>query len=442
MLPPGGSAIREAPSGASINRRCCACALLRTRTVALMREAIAVLLAGGQGERLWPLTRDRAKPAVPFGGLYRIIDVTLSNCLNSDLRRVFVLTQYKALSLNRHVRDGWAGLVGLGEFIEVMPPQMRVSTNWYQGTADAVYQNIYSIGSERSNFVIILSGDHIYKMDYGKMLQQHVDAGADVTVATIETDPALAAGCLGVIETDRDARLIGFEEKPAVPKRSATNPDKVNGSMGVYIFNTQLLIPILIADAEDPASSHDFGKDILPRIINKYRVYAYNFTDENRKEAHYWRDVGTVEAYFEANMDLVAVSPVFNLYDKSWPLRTWQQQYPPAKFVFADKGRMGVALDSIVASGSIVSGGRVERCVLGYDVRVNSYCEVENTIIYNHVNVGRSCRIRNAIIDRHVNLPEHSEIGFDLESDRKRYHVTENGIVVVVREESMLEEPE
>ena len=407
-----------------------------------MREAIAVLLAGGQGERLWPLTRDRAKPAVPFGGLYRIIDVTLSNCINSDLRRVFVLTQYKALSLNRHVRDGWSGLVGLGEFIEVMPPQMRVSTNWYQGTADAVYQNIYSIGSERSNYVFILSGDHIYKMNYGKMLQKHVDAGADVTVATIETDPALAAGQLGVIETDRDGRLIGFEEKPAVPKRSATNPEKVNGSMGVYIFNTQLLIPILIADAEDPASAHDFGKDILPRIIDKYRVYAYNYIDENRKEALYWRDVGTVEAYFEANMDLVAVSPVFNLYDKTWPLRTWQQQYPPAKFVFADKDRMGVALDSIVASGSIVSGGRVERCVLGYDVRVNSYCEIENTIIYNHVNVGRYCRVRNAIIDRHVSLPEHSEIGFNLEADRKRFHVTEKGTVVVVREESMLEEPE
>jgi glucose-1-phosphate adenylyltransferase len=410
--------------------------------ISVMREAIAVLLAGGQGERLWPLTRDRAKPAVPFGGVYRIIDVTLSNCLNSDLRRVFVLTQYKALSLNRHVRDGWAGLVGLGEFIEVIPPQMRVSTNWYQGTADAVYQNIYSIGSERSNFVIILAGDHIYKMNYGKMLQQHTDASADVTVATIETDPADAAGRLGVIETDNNGRIIGFEEKPAEPKRSCSHPDKVNASMGVYIFSTQLLIPILIADAEDPNSSHDFGRDVLPRIINKYRVFAFNFIDENRKEALYWRDVGTIDAYFDANMDLVAVTPIFNLYDKSWPLRTWQQQYPPAKFVFADKQRMGIALDSIVAGGSIVSGGRVDRSVLGYDVRVNSYCEIENSIIYNHVNIGRYARIRNAIVDRHVNLPEHTEIGFDHEEDRQRYHVTENGVVVVVREESMLEEPE
>ena len=407
-----------------------------------MRDAIGVLLAGGQGERLWPLTRDRAKPAVPFGGVYRIIDITLSNCINSDLRRVFVLTQYKALSLNRHVRRGWSVLLGLGEFIEVLPPQMRVSTNWYLGTADAVYQNIYSIGSERSSYVIVLSGDHIYKMNYQKMLQQHCDAGADVTVATIETSPEEAAERFGVIETDQHWRVIGFEEKPANPKRSRANPAMVNASMGVYLFNTQLLIPILIADAEDSQSTHDFGRDILPKIIAKYRVYAYNFVDENRTEAVYWRDIGTVDAYYEANMDLVAVTPVFNLYDKSWPLRTWQQQYPPAKFVFADPDRMGVALDSIVADGSIVSGGRVKRSVLGYDVRVNSYCEVEDSIIFNHVNIGRYSRVRNAIVDRHVNLPEHTEIGYDLEADRNRYHITENGVRVVVREESMLEEPE
>jgi glucose-1-phosphate adenylyltransferase len=408
----------------------------------LMRQALGVLLAGGQGERLWPLTRDRAKPAVPFGGTYRIIDITLSNCINSDLRRVFVLTQYKALSLNRHIRQGWSDLVGLGEFIEVIPPQMRVSQHWYRGTADAVFQNIYSIGSERSNYVIILSGDHIYKMNYRRMLQQHVDSGADVTVATIETSPEEAAGSFGVLETDEHWRIIGFQEKPAEPKRSRHNPSKVNASMGIYIFNTQLLIPILIADAEDTSSSHDFGKDVIPRIFPKYRVYAYNFIDENKKEALYWRDVGTLDAYFEANMDLTAVSPVFNLYDKSWPLRTWEQQYPPAKFVFADEQRMGVALDSIVASGSIISGGRVRNSVVGYDVRVNSYCEIENTIIFNHVNVGRHCRIRNAIIDRHVTLPEHTEIGYDLEADRQRFHVSDGGVAVVVRDESMLEEPE
>ncbi len=410
--------------------------------MSFMKDALGVLLAGGQGERLWPLTRDRAKPAVPFGGVYRIIDVTLSNCLNSDLRRVFVLTQYKALSLNRHIRRGWSSLMGHGDFIEVLPPQMRVSTQWYQGTADAVYQNIYSIGSEQSSYVIILSGDHIYKMNYQKMLQQHVEAGADVTVATIEMDATEAATRFGVIETDENWRVIGFQEKPADPKPSRFRPGKVNGSMGVYVFNTQLLVPMLIADAEDSSSTHDFGRDILPRILSKYRVFAYNFQDENKKETAYWRDVGTVDAYYEANRDLVTVSPVFNLYDKSWPLHTWQQQYPPAKFVFADPERMGMALDSIVAGGSIVSGGMVRNSILGYDVRVNSYCEVKESIFFNHVTVGRYSKIRQAIIDRHVTLPEHTVIGYDLEADRARYHVTENGIVVVVRGESMIEEPE
>jgi glucose-1-phosphate adenylyltransferase len=408
----------------------------------LMRNAIGVLLAGGQGERLWPLTRDRAKPAVPFGGVYRIIDITLSNCLNSDLRRVFVLTQYKALSLNRHVRRGWSPLMGLGDFIEVLPPQMRVSQHWYQGTADAVYQNIYSIGSEQSNYVFILSGDHIYKMNYQKMLEQHDAAGADVTVATIEMDPATAAGQFGILETDAHWRIVGFEEKPAQPKISRIHPGKTNASMGVYLFNTQLLVPILIADAENPNSSHDFGKDILPRIIDKYRVFAYNFCDENRKDNSYWRDVGTIDAYHEANLDLTSVSPVFNLYDKGWPLHTWQQQYPPVKFVFADPNRMGVALDSIVAGGSVISGGRIEKCVLSYDVRVNSYSEVQDSIIFNHVNIGRRCRIRRAIVDRHVNLPEGTVIGYDLEADRARYTVSEGGVVVVVRPESLLEEPE
>ena len=407
-----------------------------------VQQAVAVVLAGGQGERLWPLTRDRAKPAVPFGGIYRIVDVTLSNCINSGLRRIFVLTQYKALSLNRHIRRGWAPLMGLGDFIEVLPPQMRVSQSWYQGTADAVYQNIYSIGSERSNFVFILSGDHIYKMNYQKMLDQHIATGADVTVAVIEMDAAEAASRFGVLEVDREGRIVGFEEKPAEPKRSPHHEEKCLASMGVYVFNTQSLIPILIADAEDALSRHDFGRDILPKILSRHRVWSYNFLDENKKEALYWRDVGTVDAYFEANMDLISVSPIFNLYDKGWPLNTWQQQYPPPKFVFAAPERMGVALDSIVSGGSVISGGRVLRSVLGYDVRVNSFSEVEDSILYNHVNVGRHSRIRRAIIDRHVDLPEGTTIGYDLESDRRQYHVSENGIVVVVREESMLEEPE
>jgi glucose-1-phosphate adenylyltransferase len=410
--------------------------------MAVMRDAVGVLLAGGQGERLWPLTRDRAKPAVPFGGAYRIIDVTLSNCLNSDLRRVFVLTQYKALSLNRHVRRGWSVLMGHGDFIEGLPPQMRVSQHWYLGTADAVYQNIYSIGSEQSSFVFILSGDHIYKMNYQKMLAQHLESGADVTVATLEVDSAEAAKRFGVLETDQNWRIVGFEEKPAQPKPSLVHPGRVNASMGIYLFNTQLLLPVLIADAEDQSSSHDFGKDILPRIIEKYRVFAFNFVDENKKDTSYWRDVGTIEAYHEANMDLCSVTPVFNLYDKSWPLHTWQQQYPPAKFVFADPERTGAAFDSVVSGGSIISGGRVKRCVLGYDARINSYSDVEESIVFNHVNIGRHCRVRRAIIDRHVSLPEGTVIGFDLDADRARYSVTENGIVVVVRPESMLEEPE
>lgn len=407
-----------------------------------IQDAVAVVLAGGQGERLWPLTRDRAKPAVPFGAIYRIIDITLSNCLNSDLRRIFVLTQYKALSLSRHIRRGWSSVMGMGDFIEVLPPQMRVSQNWYQGTADAVYQNIYSIGSERSNFVFILSGDHIYKMNYQKMLDEHIGTGAEVTVGVIEVPSEEASGAFGVIEVDPEGWVLGFEEKPTQPKSVPHHPGRCLASMGVYIFNTQSLIPILIADAEDPSSRHDFGRNILPRILGRHRVWAYNFIDENRKEALYWRDVGTLDAYFEANMDLVAVNPIFNLYDKAWPLHTWQHQYPASKFVFSDPNRTGTAVDSIVASGAIISGARVSRSLLGYDVRVNSYSQVDDSILYNHVNIGRHSRIRRAIIDRHVDLPEHTVIGYDPEEDRKHYYVSESGITVVVREESMLEEPE
>src|SRR2546427_6637056 len=366
------------------------------RLMSDMRDAIGVLLAGGQGERLWPLTRDRAKPAVPFVALYRIIDITLSNCINSDLRRVFVLTQYKALSLNRHIRAGWSPLAGLGDYTAALPPQMRVSQQWYQGTADAVYQNIYSIGSERSKFVFILSGDHIYKMNYSRMLKQHGDSGAEVTVATIEIPAPQAAKQFGVIETDKDWRIIGFEEKPAVPKESPHHAGHCNASMGIYIFNTHLLIPILLADSEDPKSSHDFGKHILPRIISKHRVFAYNFVDENAKDALYWRDVGTLDAYYEANMDLTSVSPVFNLYDTSWPLRTWQHQYPPAKFVFADPDRMGGALDSIVARGSVISRGRGQKSGIGNHGPVKRDCEGSDSIIYNQVNIGPHAPIRRA----------------------------------------------
>jgi len=407
-----------------------------------MKDTLGVLLAGGAGERLYPLTRDRAKPAVTFGGIYRIIDITLSNCLNSDLRRVYILTQYKALSLNRHIREGW-NILGreVGEFVEVLPPMKRVSDQWYQGTADAVYQNIYSIGSEQPKYVFILSGDHIYKMDYGKMMKQHQDSAADITMATIQIDPEECAR-FGVVAVDSDSRIAGFEEKPKSTKlRSPLNPDKVAASMGVYLFNADVLIPVLLKDAENPQSSHDFGKDILPKMVDDYRVFAYEFVDENKKEADYWRDVGTLEAYYEANMDIVSVSPVFNLYDEEWPIRTHQRQYPPAKFVFAETGRTGTALDSIVSNGCIVSGGTVKNCVLSPDVRVNSYSEVDQSILFSHVSVGRRCRIRRAIIDRDVHLPEGTTIGFDAEADRQRYFVTETGITVVTRDYSLFENP-
>jgi glucose-1-phosphate adenylyltransferase len=411
----------------------------------VVRDTLVCLLAGGAGERLFPLTRDRAKPAVPFGGVYRIVDITLSNCVNSDLRRIFVLTQYKALSLNRHLREGWSIVAHeLGEFVQVLPPMKRVSDQWYQGTADAVYQNLYSIGSEPCKYVLILSGDHVYKMNYQRMLRQHIDSGAGVTIGTIEFDRSQASQ-FGVVELDANGRIVGWQEKPADPKPSPHDPNKCHVSMGIYCFNRDLLIKVLIEDAENPHSSHDFGKDVIPRLIesNMAPVYSFNFVDENKKQAQYWRDVGTIAAYYEANMDLVAVSPVFNLYDREWPIRTYQRQYPPAKFVFAMEGkRMGIALDSIVSMGCIISGGRVTNSVLAPDVRINSYSEVENSILFSHVDIGRYARIRRAIIDRHIRIPERTEIGFDLEADRKKYHVTDEGIVVVVPEQRMFEEPE
>jgi glucose-1-phosphate adenylyltransferase len=408
----------------------------------MMKDTLGVLLAGGAGERLYPLTRDRAKPAVTFGGIYRIIDITLSNCVNSDLRRVFILTQYKALSLNRHIREGWNIVAReMGEFIEILPPMKRVSDNWYMGTADAVYQNIYSIGSEQPKHVLILSGDHIYKMNYGRMLRQHRDSGADVTLATILIQPDETFR-FGVVEMDREGRVNGFLEKPRQTElRSPHNPEMVDASMGIYLFNTDVLIPVLLKDAEDPNSSHDFGHDILPKMVDDYRIFAFNFVDENKKEALYWRDVGTLEAYYDANMDMVSVSPVFNLYDSEWSIRTHQRQYPPAKFVFGEPGRTGTAVDSIVSAGCIVSGSLVKNSILSPDVRVNSYSEVDASIFFSHVNVGRHCRIRRAILDRDVHVPEGTTIGYDAEADRQRYFVTETGITVVTRDYSLFENP-
>jgi glucose-1-phosphate adenylyltransferase len=408
-----------------------------------MKDTLGVLLAGGAGERLFPLTRDRAKPAVPFGGNYRIIDITLSNCINSDLRRVYILTQYKALSLNRHIREGWTGIVAqeLGEFIEILPPMQRVSANWYMGTADAVYQNIYSIGAEQPKHVLILSGDHIYKMNYGLMLEHHNESGADVTLATLPIRPDEVSR-FGVVEVSRTGEVIGFQEKPKTTNlRSPFNPTMVDASMGIYLFNTDVLLPALMKDAEDPNSKHDFGHNILPGILGRYKISAYNFVDENKQNALYWRDVGTLEAYFDANMDVASVSPIFNLYDKAWPMRTRQRQYPPAKFVFGEPGRTGMAINSVISAGCIVSGAVVRNSVLSQDVRVNSYAEVESSIIFTHVDIGRHCRIRRAIIDRDVHLPEGTVIGYDREEDRRNYFVTQSGLTVVTRDYSLYENP-
>jgi glucose-1-phosphate adenylyltransferase len=407
-----------------------------------MKDTLGVLLAGGAGERLFPLTRDRAKPAVPFGGNYRIIDITLSNCINSDLRRVYILTQYKALSLNRHIREGWTGIVAqeLGEFIEILPPMQRVSANWYMGTADAVYQNIYSIGAEQPKHVLILSGDHIYKMNYGLMLDHHMQSGADVTLATLPIRPDEVPR-FGVVEVSRTGEVVAFQEKPKTTNlRSPFNPNMVDASMGIYLFNTDVLLPALMKDAEDPNSKHDFGHNILPSILGRYKITAYNFVDENKKEL-YWRDVGTLEAYFDANMDVASVSPIFNLYDKAWPMRTRQRQYPPAKFVFGEPGRTGMAINSVISAGCIVSGAVVRNSVLSQDVRVNSYAEVESSIIFTHVDIGRHCRIRRAIIDRDVHLPEGTVIGYDREEDRRNYFVTQSGLTVVTRDYSLYENP-
>jgi glucose-1-phosphate adenylyltransferase len=408
-----------------------------------MKDTLGVLLAGGAGERLFPLTRDRAKPAVPFGGNYRIIDITLSNCINSDLRRVYILTQYKALSLNRHIREGWTGIVAqeLGEFIEILPPMQRVSANWYMGTADAVYQNIYSIGAEQPKHVLILSGDHIYKMNYGLMLEHHNNSGADVTLATLPIRPDEVSR-FGVVEVSRTGEVIGFQEKPKTTNlRSPFNPTMVDASMGIYLFNTDVLLPALMKDAEDPNSKHDFGHNILPGILGRYKISAYNFVDENKQNALYWRDVGTLEAYFDANMDVASVSPIFNLYDKAWPMRTRQRQYPPAKFVFGEPGRTGMAINSVISAGCIISGAVVRNSVLSQDVRVNSYAEVESSIIFTHVDIGRHCRIRRAIIDRDVHLPEGTVIGYDREEDRRNYFVTQSGLTVVTRDYSLYENP-
>ena len=356
-----------------------------------MRGVLTVILAGGRGTRLEPLTRDRAKPAVPFGGLYRIIDFTLSNCINSGLRRILVLTQFKSRSLDRHIRAGWNFLSPeLGESVEVLPPQQRIDETWYKGTADAIYQNIYSIEREDADLIMILAGDHIYKMDYAGMIRAHRERGADVTIGCIPV-PLSETRHFGILETSSDDWAKSFLEKPVTAPPMPGDPHHALGSMGIYVFPTRLLFELLCEDAAMPGSDHDFGKNVIPRMIeNGQRVFAYRFRDENRKAVPYWRDVGTLDAYYQANMDLIAVDPVLNLYDGDWPIRTFHPQLPPPKFVFNADGppgqvRRGEAIDSLVCPGSIVSGGQVRRSVLSPRVRVNSYAVVEDSILLDGV---------------------------------------------------------
>jgi glucose-1-phosphate adenylyltransferase len=396
---------------------------------------LTILLAGGAGERLAPLTRDQPKPMMPFGGIYRLIDLTLSNCLNSGLSKIYVLTQYKALSLNRHIRQVWNILSPeLGQFIETVPPTQRLRDTWYLGTADAVYQNMQSIVDEHLPYVLILSADHVYKMNYAHMLNWHVERGADATVATTQISPTDSCR-FGIVGMDDDYLIQEFEEKPPKDRaaRSRFREDVCSASMGVYLFSTPVLLDALKEDAEDEKSSHDFGHDVLPKLIGRRRAVAYDFVDENKKDMIYWRDVGTLEAYYEANMDLVAVTPVFNLYDQDWPLRTSMPPLPPAKFVFASEGRgMGLALDSIVSHGCIISGGRVVRSILSPGVRVDSHACVENCLLFSGVQVGGHSRIRNCIVDHNVKIPENTTIGLNAEANRREGHtVTDSGLVIV-----------
>jgi len=403
----------------------------------LTRNTFAMVLAGGRGSRLGELTDWRSKPAVPFGGKFRIIDFTLSNCVNSGVRRVGVATQYKSQSLIRHLQLGWSFLDGrLGEFIEIMPAQQQVDeSHWYQGTADAVYQNLREIRHANPAYVLVLSGDHIYRMDYGRVLLSHVENNADLTVACIEV-PLQEAKGFGVMTVGTDGRVSDFLEKPDQPQPVPGNPDKALVSMGIYVFNARFLFEQLRRDADDPKSSHDFGRDVIPHCVKRYRTFAQNFAESCVQEPGklaYWRDVGTLDAYWEANMDLVQVTPHLNLYDDNWPIWTWQPQSPPAKFVFDDENRRGKAIDSMVAGGCIVSGAAVRRSLLFSGVQVHSFSQVEDSILLPNVQIGRHCVIKKCILDRDCNLPEGTQIGLNPELDRQRFHVTDSGITLVTR---------
>lgn len=405
----------------------------------MLKNVLVMVLAGGEGQRLYPLTKDRAKPAVPFGGIYRIIDFTLSNCLNSGLNKIVLLTQYKSMSLDRHIRLGWWNLFNTerGDYLEIIPPQMRISHEWYRGTADAVYQNIYTLELERPEMVLILGGDHIYKMDYRKMVDFHLRKQADATVSCVDV-PASEAHRFGVMEIDDDCRVTGFLEKPSHPGPMPDSPGSVLASMGIYLFNTETLVKRIMEDTKAD-SAHDFGRDIIPSLLDRDRVYAYRFEDENKSPIRYWRDIGTLDAYWEANMDLVSTNPVFNLYDTYWPIRTYREQFPPAKTVLAvGGGRMGEVSNSLLSAGCIISGARVANSVLSPDVRIEVDSSVSDSVIMEGVRIGSGVEIRRAIIDKGVHVPDGMAIGHDHEEDRRHFTVTDKGVVVVPKQMPMI----
>ena len=400
----------------------------------LTRNTLALIMAGGRGERLKQLTRWRAKPAVPFGGKSRIIDFPLSNCINSGIRRIGVLTQYKSHSLNLHIQEGWGYLRGeFGEFVELLPAQQRIESSWYAGTADSIYQNLDIIRSHSPDYVLILAGDHIYKMDYGEMLAKHVENKADVTVGSIEMSLE-DASAFGVIGVDSDLRVNCFDEKPVNPKSIPGKEGEALCSMGIYIFNKDLLFELLIRDADTPNSSRDFGKDVIPYAISKYRVYAYPFTESKSGIQAYWRDVGTVDAFWEANLELIGVTPELNLYDDQWPIWTKQEQLPPAKFIFDDNDRRGMAVDSMVSGGCIISGAQVRHSLLFSNVTVDDYSKIDSAVILPDVEIGKNCRIYSAIIDKGCEIPDGTVIGKNEEEDKKRFYVSPKGVVLVTPE--------
>lgn len=401
----------------------------------LTRNTIALILAGGRGTRLENMTDWRAKPAVPFGGKFRIIDFPLSNCMNSGIRKIGVLTQYKSDSLIRHIQQGWGFLRGeFGEYVDLMPAQQRHSENsWYQGTADAIFQNIDILRSRAPKHILILAGDHIYKMDYGSMLADHVAKRADLTIGCIEVSLE-EASAFGVMDVDESRRVKAFVEKPENPPVMPGRTDTALASMGIYIFNTNFLFEQLIKDADTKGSTHDFGHDIIPCVIDKYVVNAYPFLDLQSGAQSYWRDVGTIDAYWSANMELIGVKPDLNLYDKTWPIWTYQEQTPPAKFVFDEEDRRGMAIDSMISGGCVVSGATVRHSLLFSNVRVNSYSTIQDSIVLPDANIGRHCRITRAIIEKGCNIPEYTIIGENREDDAARFHISPNGIVLVTPE--------